>query len=417
MIRLGQLVYTSVASQGFQLFTSAEVPEEVQQAFVEQIVYRHWNAYDPPHPGSHSVYFHQLDAEHQLFGWVYNDGEDELGRANVPYFLCYYLTAPLVAVQLESIFTCLHKGPVRVIDREALGAPLEALPAPDLWSYQPERPGVMIPAPLRESSHRALGDGQPVELYYTELAMAASPTIGQPSASAGVQELPPPPGQLEAGWTTFGSIFSQQRWHWFASLRTSLVLTLVALLGLTGISAAVYWQTQKQFDQVGQKVRTHQRSLIGLSREPKAQRVDQKLSGTQKRIDHIEQKLIRTRTQVASVERKLAGAQEQIASIERRAKKTASPQKPSDSRSRTARRQQADRPADAVGSSRRRRQRRSTDSEQYRAAAARALAGAHSARSESGLSAAMEIYTARQRAQDALDSQRMYGLWRKNRKR
>ena len=45
---LGQLVYTSFPKVGYKLFVSTEVPTEIQQVFIQQIVYQHWNSYNPP---------------------------------------------------------------------------------------------------------------------------------------------------------------------------------------------------------------------------------------------------------------------------------------------------------------------------------------------------------------------------------
>jgi len=47
--------------------------------------------YKPPKAGYRAVYVYQVTLEHNLFGWLYNDGMDDLGRSHIPYFLCYYL--------------------------------------------------------------------------------------------------------------------------------------------------------------------------------------------------------------------------------------------------------------------------------------------------------------------------------------
>ncbi len=162
---LGQLVYTSFPVVGFRALTSAQVPVEVQQAFIHQVVYQHWNSYNPPGLEYRAAYLYQIALEHSLFGWVYNDGLDDVGRNHVPYFVCYYLAERLYAAQLENIFTCLHRGPVALINRQSLPATLETVAAPDLWSYQPARVGVAIPSIIHKRSHMALKQRRLLNLF------------------------------------------------------------------------------------------------------------------------------------------------------------------------------------------------------------------------------------------------------------
>ena len=104
-VLLNQLVYTSFSEVGFRAISSIQVPTQIQQAFIQQVVYKYWDSYDPPRSGYRAAYVHQVSPEHTLFGWMYNDGHDDLGRSHVPYFVCYYLAELLDAVQLENIFT------------------------------------------------------------------------------------------------------------------------------------------------------------------------------------------------------------------------------------------------------------------------------------------------------------------------
>jgi len=59
-----------------------EVPTQIKQAFIQQVVYQHWNSYKPPKAGYRAVYVYQVTLEHNLFGWLYNDGMDDLGRSH-----------------------------------------------------------------------------------------------------------------------------------------------------------------------------------------------------------------------------------------------------------------------------------------------------------------------------------------------
>lgn len=162
---LGQLVHTSFPIVGFRTLASAQVPAEIQQAFIQQVVCQYWDSYSPPKFGYRAVYLHQVTSEHTLFGWLYNDGGDDLGRSHVPYFICYYLTEQLQPTQLDNIFTCLQRGPVAMIDRRSLPSALETVAGPDLWSYQPARLGVAIPTDVRECSHTALNQRRLPSLF------------------------------------------------------------------------------------------------------------------------------------------------------------------------------------------------------------------------------------------------------------
>ena len=153
---LGQLVYTSFTGVGFRVLASTQVPSEIQQAFIHKVVYQHWDSHNPPKSGYRAAYIHQVSLDHTLFGWLYNDGPDDLGRSHVPYFVCYFYSGLVDAVQLENILTCLHTGPVELIDRHSLPGTLETVVAPDLWSYQPARIGVPISLGVRKRSHIAL---------------------------------------------------------------------------------------------------------------------------------------------------------------------------------------------------------------------------------------------------------------------
>lgn len=144
---------------------SAEIPTKIRQAFMELVVYQYWDSYNPPKPGYRAAYLHQLTPEETLFGWLYNDEMDDFGRSHVPYFICYYLDSLLQTVQLETIFTCLHIGPIKLIERQALHATLETIVIPDLCRYQSARRGVPISSGVREQSYIALEQKKLLALY------------------------------------------------------------------------------------------------------------------------------------------------------------------------------------------------------------------------------------------------------------
>jgi phosphate transport system substrate-binding protein len=162
---LGQLVYTSFTGKGFRTVTSPQVPPEVQRAFLQHVVSQRWDSYSPPEPRYRAAYIYQIDSEQTLFGWLYNDGVDELGRSNVPYFICYYISEPLFDFQLANIFTCLEKGPVAILNRYEPQAYIETKVLSNLWDYQPAKAGVSIPLYLRQQSYTDLRQGSLLELF------------------------------------------------------------------------------------------------------------------------------------------------------------------------------------------------------------------------------------------------------------
>lgn len=164
---LSQLAYTSFAGLGFNTLASPQVPSEIQKSFMQSVVSQYWDSYSPLRPGSQAAYLHQLAPNHILFGWLYNDGADDMGRSDVPYFICYYLAEPLSDFHLDTIFTCLHRGPAALIDRYSQSLNLETIVVPDLWSYQSARPGVAIPLRIRQHSHVALERGKLLDLFVT----------------------------------------------------------------------------------------------------------------------------------------------------------------------------------------------------------------------------------------------------------
>ena len=162
---LGQLVYTSFAGRGFRTLASPHVPLEIQQAFMQHVVSQYWDSYNPPKSGYRAVYLHQVTPEQTLFGWLYNDGTDDMGRSDIPYFVCYYLAEPLFDFQLANIFTCLERGPVAVVDRHSRTACIETKMTPNLWNYQPAQSGVAIPLHIRQQSYFTLRQGELLNLF------------------------------------------------------------------------------------------------------------------------------------------------------------------------------------------------------------------------------------------------------------
>ncbi|MBE9130061.1 MULTISPECIES: roadblock/LC7 domain-containing protein [unclassified Coleofasciculus] len=163
---VSQLIYSSFPRIGFTCLASAGVPTEVRQAFVERVVYQYWDSYNPPKAGYRAAYLHQLTVEDSLFGWLYNDGMDDLGRAHVPYFICYYLPGLLESSQLKAILACLQTGPIAPIDQQkTFPITLDTLVIPGSCSYQSVRTGVAIPSEVQEQSHWTLDQRTLLNLF------------------------------------------------------------------------------------------------------------------------------------------------------------------------------------------------------------------------------------------------------------
>jgi hypothetical protein len=158
-IRFSPLIYTSLPGSGFGLQASQTIPSVAQEIFLEKIVDRLWDAYNPPEPGSCAIYLYQISLEEHLFGWLYCDGQDDFGRSHVPYFLAYYYRGALNFQQMETILTYLQFGP------ETLPTSLEPILAPNLWNYEPSRPGVRIPVSVRETVAVESMMGKLLDLY------------------------------------------------------------------------------------------------------------------------------------------------------------------------------------------------------------------------------------------------------------
>lgn len=189
---VGQLIYTSLPKIGFQLLTSQQIPPTVQDAFVNEIVFQMWSAYNPPPVQEQASFLHQISPNQTLFGWLYNDGTDELGRSHVPYFLSYYLSGVLEEDQLTAILGYIAQGPIYFLERERLSSSLENVILPDLEDYQPARLGVGFPPP-RQSDLLQLCRQQRLIQRQTEIFSPINDYCEDGASSVlTLRELPPP---------------------------------------------------------------------------------------------------------------------------------------------------------------------------------------------------------------------------------
>jgi hypothetical protein len=186
----GHLIYTSFPQGGLRLLTSEGVSPDIREIFIDRMT-RHWIAQGPPKPGYRCAYIHQIAAEKTLLGWIYNDAiEEDARKGHVPYFIGYFLMGRLNPAKLKNIFALLEQGPPSDIDRQNPPEHLEPVVAPDLWDYQPKRPGVAPPPQIYERSCRTLEKGGLIDylpfIYApaTDLPlMNPQKQVQQPSAS------------------------------------------------------------------------------------------------------------------------------------------------------------------------------------------------------------------------------------------
>jgi hypothetical protein len=164
-VLLGQMFFTNFRGSGFQSVRSPSVPADVEQMFRDQIIQRHWVDHTPPPKDWRAAYILQLEQDQTIFGWAYNDGRDESGRADVPYFLAYQLSLPLDDMLVGLLLSFLGKGPETAPGRLNFPLILQDIMAPDLWSFSPERPGVFIDSISSENVYASLLEGKAVELF------------------------------------------------------------------------------------------------------------------------------------------------------------------------------------------------------------------------------------------------------------
>jgi hypothetical protein len=137
---VGQIVYSSFPQIGYQVFANSEIPERVQSAFVEEIVHKHWDVYEPPPPGYKAGFIHQIQTDRTLFGWLFDDGNDDHGRPHTPYCLGYYLNQPLDTEVVDLMTQCLKKGPMTLISRQRVPEQPEQIEL--VSDYESAAPGI-----------------------------------------------------------------------------------------------------------------------------------------------------------------------------------------------------------------------------------------------------------------------------------
>ncbi|MEO0373468.1 MAG: hypothetical protein AAF329_02345 [Cyanobacteria bacterium P01_A01_bin.17] len=171
---VGQIVYSSFPQIGYQVFANAEMPESVQSAFVEDIVHKHWDVYEPPPQGYRAGFIHQAHPDHTLFGWLFNDGDDDHGRPHTPYCLSYHLNQPLESDVANFIVQCLQKGPVALIPRHIIPEQPGRLEITS--DYEPADLGITFTAVQQQKIQEQLQQPSLLQCFFTTGSGVPTPT-------------------------------------------------------------------------------------------------------------------------------------------------------------------------------------------------------------------------------------------------
>lgn len=149
LVVAGQLVYTSFIDKGFQLLASEGFELSLGGIFLERVFIHLWNVYEPPPLDYKAAFMFTTTESSVLFGWIYNDGPDDLGRAHVPYCVCYLTYGPLTPLQFEQLLTCLERGPAGpLVNRWST----TTMPLPVVLHGQASRLGVPLDEARRSES-------------------------------------------------------------------------------------------------------------------------------------------------------------------------------------------------------------------------------------------------------------------------
>jgi predicted regulator of Ras-like GTPase activity (Roadblock/LC7/MglB family) len=169
-LQVEQLIYSSFYERGFTLLTSSNVPLMVQQSFTQKFVQTFWDPYLPPTSDYRAGYIFQMPLETPgtLFGWLYHDGYDEIGRSDIPYFIAYYADGLLQAPQLSTLLLFLEQGPISWIDRRnpLKDLTLETLIIEDVRNSKAARQGVVVPTAIRVQSYEAMQSQVSIDYFF-----------------------------------------------------------------------------------------------------------------------------------------------------------------------------------------------------------------------------------------------------------
>ncbi|MGK7956481.1 MAG: 4-vinyl reductase [Crocosphaera sp.] len=161
------IFYSSFVNLGFLPLSSSLISQENKQFFLKNIVEKYWDSYNPPEPGYQGVYLLQQSLKETFFGWLYNDENDDFGRSNIPYFICYVFLGELNPYQLNLIWDCLKLGPMTVIYRKEVPEKIDGIIIPKNCNYQPDRLGVTVPNFIQLQTKENLDNNKLINQFFS----------------------------------------------------------------------------------------------------------------------------------------------------------------------------------------------------------------------------------------------------------
>jgi Caspase domain/WD domain, G-beta repeat len=211
-----QLVYTSFPDLGNRVLASKNLPQAIQQSFMQAVVHPYWQSQSlraqsleerpsgSPSPIgriARAAYLHQFSSDQTLFGWMYCDPSTQDSEDWTTHFVCYYTTQKLDGILLDGIFNSLETGPKTQLEGLEEEKELESMTVPISGEYISTRLGVMIPSSVRARSRLLLYKEKllqfllPVEVPLEVQPRSERPVAAQNSPSAPIKllELLAPP--------------------------------------------------------------------------------------------------------------------------------------------------------------------------------------------------------------------------------
>jgi hypothetical protein len=181
-----QIVYSSFPQIGYQVFASPEISTQIKTTFVEQVVYAHWDVYEPPPAGYRAGFIHQISLAQTFFGWLFNDGADDYGRLHTPYCLGYYLKRTLGSESVDLILQCLQAGPLDLISRQIIPTQIKRLTITQ--ANQRTAEGVVITATQQQQIQQQVKQQQLLQHLFIH-PDSPSPVVETEAQAAGTQAL------------------------------------------------------------------------------------------------------------------------------------------------------------------------------------------------------------------------------------
>jgi WD40 repeat protein len=194
-----QLVYTSFPDLGNRVLASKNLPQAIQESFMQAVVHPYWQSQSlaeqslggqapvgqsPAGRTARAAYLHQFSSDRTLFGWMYCDPSTQDAEDWTTHFVCYYTTRKLDGILLDGIFNCLETGPKTQLERLEGQKELESMDIPVSGEYTAARLGVAIPSSVRARSRLLLYKEKLLQFFLPVEMPQEIPTRGDRPASA-----------------------------------------------------------------------------------------------------------------------------------------------------------------------------------------------------------------------------------------